>query len=147
MFVYTTEFKLDKNSNHYVWCEEFVLTSGAPCFSFIRPEVALALDIKTITNGGTVKPVYKGYSRGPENVTFMNRCPLYTGYNYMLCLIFFIICFAVGDPVSGGEGWDPPVYWFNPATFSSSKSGLGFPMSYVVVLWVQLQWNVVVRFV
>ena len=27
----------------------------------------------------TVKPVYKGHSREPENVTFMNSCPLYTG--------------------------------------------------------------------
>ena len=27
----------------------------------------------------TVKPVYKGYSREPENVPFMSSCPLYTG--------------------------------------------------------------------
>ena len=26
----------------------------------------------------TVKPVYKGHSREPENVAFMSRCPLYT---------------------------------------------------------------------
>jgi len=27
----------------------------------------------------TVKSVYKGYSREPENVAFMRSCPLYTG--------------------------------------------------------------------
>jgi hypothetical protein len=27
----------------------------------------------------TVKPVYKGHSREPENVSFMNSCPLDTG--------------------------------------------------------------------
>ena len=27
----------------------------------------------------TVKPVYKGHSREPENVAFMSSCPLYTG--------------------------------------------------------------------
>ena len=26
----------------------------------------------------TVKPVYKGHSRKPENVAFMSSCPLYT---------------------------------------------------------------------
>jgi hypothetical protein len=26
--------------------------------------------------------VYKGHSREPENVAFISRCPLYTGYNY-----------------------------------------------------------------
>jgi hypothetical protein len=31
----------------------------------------------------TVKQVYKGHSREPENVPFMSRCPLYTGQNYM----------------------------------------------------------------
>ena len=31
----------------------------------------------------TVKPVYKGHSREPENVAFMSSCPLYTGSNYM----------------------------------------------------------------
>jgi len=28
----------------------------------------------------TVKPVYKGHSREPENVVFISSCPLYTGY-------------------------------------------------------------------
>ena len=27
----------------------------------------------------TVKPVYKGHSREPEEVPFMSSCPLYTG--------------------------------------------------------------------
>jgi hypothetical protein len=27
----------------------------------------------------TVKPVYKWYSKNPENVPFMGSCPLYTG--------------------------------------------------------------------
>ena len=27
----------------------------------------------------TVKPVYKGHSREPENVPFISSCPLYTG--------------------------------------------------------------------
>ena len=27
----------------------------------------------------TVKPVYKGHSREPENVAFLNSCPLYAG--------------------------------------------------------------------
>ena len=27
----------------------------------------------------TVKSVYKGYSREPENVAFTSSCPLYTG--------------------------------------------------------------------
>ena len=27
----------------------------------------------------TVKPVCKGHSREPENVAFVNSCPLYTG--------------------------------------------------------------------
>ena len=27
----------------------------------------------------TVIPVYKGHSKEPENVPFMNNCPLYTG--------------------------------------------------------------------
>jgi hypothetical protein len=27
----------------------------------------------------TVKPVYKGHSQEPENVAFMNSCPLYAG--------------------------------------------------------------------
>ena len=27
----------------------------------------------------TVKPVYKGHSQEPENVSFMSSCPLYTG--------------------------------------------------------------------
>jgi len=27
----------------------------------------------------TDKPVYKGHSREPENVTFMSKCPLYKG--------------------------------------------------------------------
>jgi hypothetical protein len=31
----------------------------------------------------TVKQVYKGHSREPENVPFMSRCPLYTDQNYM----------------------------------------------------------------
>ena len=31
----------------------------------------------------TVKPVYKGHSREPDNVAFMSSCPLYRGYNYM----------------------------------------------------------------
>ena len=31
----------------------------------------------------TIKPVYKGHSRGPEDVAFMISCPLYTGSNYM----------------------------------------------------------------
>jgi hypothetical protein len=32
-----------------------------------------------LDNQYTVKPVYKGYSREPENVAFINSCPLYTG--------------------------------------------------------------------
>jgi hypothetical protein len=32
----------------------------------------------------TVKSVYKGPSREPENVAFMSSCPLYSGLNYML---------------------------------------------------------------
>jgi len=37
---------------------------------------------KTITY--TVKPVYKGHSREPDNnVAFMVSCPLYTGQNCM----------------------------------------------------------------
>jgi hypothetical protein len=32
-----------------------------------------------LDNLDTVKPVYKGHSREPENVVFMSRCPLYTG--------------------------------------------------------------------
>ena len=31
----------------------------------------------------TIKPVYKSYWRGPEDVAFMISCPLYTGSNYM----------------------------------------------------------------
>ena len=31
------------------------------------------------TGPTTVKPVYKGHSREPENVPFMNSCPLYEG--------------------------------------------------------------------
>ena len=31
----------------------------------------------------TVKPVYKGNSREPENVAFISSCPLYTGYNFV----------------------------------------------------------------
>jgi len=27
----------------------------------------------------TVKPVYKGHSKEPENVAFISSCPLYTG--------------------------------------------------------------------
>ena len=30
-----------------------------------------------------VKPVYKGHSREPENVSFVSSCPLYTGSKYM----------------------------------------------------------------
>ena len=30
-----------------------------------------------------VKPVYKDHPSELENVTFMSRCPLYTGYNNM----------------------------------------------------------------
>ena len=30
-------------------------------------------------NKYTLKPVYKGHSREPENVAFMSTCPLYTG--------------------------------------------------------------------
>jgi len=36
-------------------------------------------ETKEILNINTVNPVYKGHSREPENVTFMNSCPLYTG--------------------------------------------------------------------
>ena len=35
----------------------------------------------------TIKPVYKGHSREPANVTFMNSCPLCTGYNYIALFI------------------------------------------------------------
>ena len=35
----------------------------------------------------TVKLVYKGHSREPENVVFMSSCPLYTGQNYMHYLL------------------------------------------------------------
>ena len=31
----------------------------------------------------TVKPIYKGHSREPENVPFMKSFPLYTGENCM----------------------------------------------------------------
>jgi hypothetical protein len=31
----------------------------------------------------TIKPVYKGHSREPENMTSINSCPLYTSQNYM----------------------------------------------------------------
>ena len=31
----------------------------------------------------TVKAVYKGHLREPENVAFMSRYPLDTGWNYM----------------------------------------------------------------
>jgi len=31
----------------------------------------------------TGKPVYKGHSREPTNVSFMSSCPLYTGSNCM----------------------------------------------------------------
>ena len=31
----------------------------------------------------TVKPVYKGHSKEPENVAFISSCPLCTGYDYM----------------------------------------------------------------
>jgi len=31
----------------------------------------------------TVKSVYKGHSKEPENVAFMSSWPLYTGSNYM----------------------------------------------------------------
>ena len=27
----------------------------------------------------TIKPAYKDHSMEPENVSFMNRCPLFTG--------------------------------------------------------------------
>ena len=39
--------------------------------------------IITYLKGSTVKPVYKVYSREPENVLFMTSCPLYTSSNYM----------------------------------------------------------------
>ncbi len=29
--------------------------------------------------GHTVRPVYKGHLREPENVSFISSCPLYTG--------------------------------------------------------------------
>ena len=32
-----------------------------------------------VSNTCTVKPVYKGHSREPENVALMNSWPLYTG--------------------------------------------------------------------
>ena len=34
--------------------------------------------IMTIEFGTTVKPVYKGHLREPENVSFISSCPLYT---------------------------------------------------------------------
>ena len=34
-------------------------------------------------NRSSVKPVYKGHSREPENVAFMSSYSLYTGKNYM----------------------------------------------------------------
>jgi len=43
----------------------------------------VVLDFLTLQEKpNTVKPVYKGQSREPENVSFMSSCPLYTG-NYM----------------------------------------------------------------
>ena len=86
MFVHTTEFKLDKNSNHYVWCEGFVLTSGAPCFSFIRPEVALALDIKTITNGVQSNLYIKGTQGN------LKMCHLWTGALYIQVTLTCCLC-------------------------------------------------------
>jgi hypothetical protein len=35
------------------------------------------LIIEGILINNTVKPVYKGHSREPENVAFISRCPLY----------------------------------------------------------------------
>jgi hypothetical protein len=37
----------------------------------------------TCIQRNTVKPVYRGHSREPENVNFISSCPLYIGYNYM----------------------------------------------------------------
>ena len=37
----------------------------------------------TCIQRNTVKPVYRGHSREPENVDFISSCPLYIGYNYM----------------------------------------------------------------
>jgi hypothetical protein len=48
----------------------------------------------------TVKPVYQGHTREPENVAFMSSYPLYTGYNYMhyslmgkMRMPFIVICY------------------------------------------------------
>ena len=35
--------------------------------------------IFTFVDCAIVKPVYKGHSREPENVSFMGSCPLHTG--------------------------------------------------------------------
>ena len=42
-------------------------------------QVNASLDL----NLNTVKPVYKGHSREPENVPFMSSCPLYIYYSLM----------------------------------------------------------------
>jgi hypothetical protein len=34
-------------------------------------------------NKNTIRHVYKGHSREPENMGFMSSCPLYTGSNCM----------------------------------------------------------------
>jgi hypothetical protein len=44
----------------------------------------------------TVKPVYKGHSREPENVPFMSSCPLYMHYSLMGkygCPLLKVICY------------------------------------------------------
>ena len=44
--------------------------------------VMLASDKVIVSNTCTVKLVYQVHSREPENVVFLNSCPLYTSYNY-----------------------------------------------------------------
>ena len=50
-------------------------------FFFIGERTVLTVYFFFIRN--TIKPVYKSYWRGPEDVAFMISCPLYTGSNYM----------------------------------------------------------------
>ena len=49
-------------------------------FSMTRQEkYHLLIQVTASAGLTTVKPVYNGHTREPENVIFMSSCPLYTG--------------------------------------------------------------------
>jgi len=56
------------------------LFSYSDCFLYCIsiPDI-IRIVLFSIAKYNTVKPVYKGHSRSPVNVTFMSSWPLYTG--------------------------------------------------------------------